>query len=60
MEDKNHLIQGFSKKNRNEKIQIVAEKHKNPSEADLIYKSFHHQNSTTQRLLCLLYTSRCV
>lgn len=51
MENKNHLIQGFSKKNRNEKIQIVSEKHKNQAEANTIYKSFHHQSPETQRML---------
>lgn len=51
MKNENQLIQGFSKQSKEDKLKIVASLHENQSEAERIYKSFHHSDSNMQNLL---------
>lgn len=45
------IIHGFSKKNRDEKLNLVSECIGNPASALELLKSFHHANEKTQKLL---------
>lgn len=45
------LIQGFSKKNRDEKLELVSSYCDNQQKALNIFKSFHHQDEKTEKLL---------
>lgn len=51
MKNENQLIQGFSKQSKENKLKIVASLHESQSEAERIYKSFHHADSKMQNLL---------
>ncbi len=49
--EKSHLIQGFSKKNRDEKLAIVADQISDSENALSIYKSFHHPDPKIQEMI---------
>lgn len=49
--EKSHLIQGFSKKNRDEKLAIVADQISDNQNALDIYKSFHHPDPKIQEMI---------
>ena len=51
MKTEQNIIHGFSKKSRDEKLNLVAETFSQPGEALALYKSFHHLNNATQKLL---------
>lgn len=51
MKEKHNLVQGFSKKSRDEKLYIVTEHLANQQDALAAYKSFHHSNPKIQKLL---------
>lgn len=45
------MIQGFSKRTKEEKLDIVADLHNDSEEAKKLYQSFHHQDPKMQGLL---------
>lgn len=45
------MIQGFSKKSRDEKLALIVEQLKESEKALEIYKSFHHPDSRTQEMI---------
>lgn len=51
MTDKSHLIQGFSKKSRDEKLALVAAQIKDSDQALEVFKSFHHADAKTQEMI---------
>ncbi len=51
MTDKLRIIQGFSKKSRDEKLAIIADQLKESEKALEIYKSFHHPDAKTQEMI---------
>lgn len=51
MADQSQLIRGFSKKNVDEKLDIIASTFTNKEEVIGFFKSFHHQDEKIQRLL---------
>ncbi|HET8574158.1 MAG TPA: hydroxymethylglutaryl-CoA reductase, degradative [Edaphocola sp.] len=51
MEGGQNMIHGFSKKSRDEKLNLVAEYYSQPGEVLALYKSFHHTDGKTQKLL---------
>lgn len=51
MKDKSHIIQGFSRKSRDEKLKLVAEQIQDSDRALEIFKSFHHQHPKTQETI---------
>ncbi|MCC7400223.1 MAG: hydroxymethylglutaryl-CoA reductase, degradative [Chitinophagaceae bacterium] len=50
MKDKK-IVHGFSKKSRDEKLGLVTEYHPDPLSALAVFKSFHHPDAKTQKLL---------
>src|SRR5690625_1764503 len=51
MRENKNIIHGFSKKNRDEKLDLVTEYHADRSNALDVYKSFHHSDKKIQKLL---------
>lgn len=51
MTEKSHLIHGFSKKSRDEKLQLVAAQIEDSESALEIYRSFHHNDAKTQEMI---------
>jgi hydroxymethylglutaryl-CoA reductase len=51
MENDQHIIHGFSKKSRDEKLELVTRYLADPKSAKALFKSFQHANSKMQRLL---------
>ncbi|MBX2932385.1 MAG: hydroxymethylglutaryl-CoA reductase, degradative [Chitinophagaceae bacterium] len=51
MKKEQKIVHGFSKKSRDEKLNIVTEKHTNAANALSLFKSFHHSDSKMQSLL---------
>lgn len=51
MTDNTHLIHGFSKKSRDEKLALIAEQIKEDKQALEIFRSFHHTDPKTQEMI---------
>src|SRR5690554_7668257 len=51
MRRRNEIVHGFSKKTRDEKLELVTSFHENSEEALSIFKSFHHLDGKTQKLI---------
>ncbi len=51
MKDKQNIIHGFSKKSRDEKLDLVTAYHADHLSALEVYKSFHHSEAKIQKLL---------
>lgn len=51
MSRRNEIVHGFSKKTRDEKLELVTSFHENSEEALSIFKSFHHLDGETQKLI---------
>lgn len=51
MKGKQQLVQGFSKKSRDEKLNTVTAQHADPADALSVFKSFHHPDGKIQKLL---------
>lgn len=51
MKEKSHIIQGFSRKCRDEKLKLVAAQIKDSDGALEIFRSFHHPHSKTQETI---------
>jgi hydroxymethylglutaryl-CoA reductase len=51
MKDQSHIIQGFSKKSREEKLSLVASQMKESKDAITILKSFHHNDPEMQEII---------
>jgi hydroxymethylglutaryl-CoA reductase len=51
MKDQSHIIQGFSKKSREEKLALVASQMKESKDAITILKSFHHNDPEMQEII---------
>lgn len=51
MTEKTPLLRGFSKKNTDEKLDIITSTFENKEEIIRFFKSFHHQDEKIQRLL---------
>jgi len=51
MEGKQLMIHGFSKKSRDEKLNMIANGCADGNKAAAVLKSFHHQDNATQKLL---------
>lgn len=51
MEKEQDMIHGFSKKSRDEKLDLIAEYYSQPNEVLALYKSFHHADRQIQKLL---------
>ncbi len=51
MKNENQLIQGFSKQSKENKLKIVASLYDNPTDVELMYKSFQHSDPKMQSLL---------
>lgn len=51
MKNSSHIVQGFSKKSRDEKLALVTSFLSDPQQAGEIYRSFHHGDARTQELI---------
>lgn len=51
MKDTSHIIHGFSKKSRDEKLKLVAAQIAESKEAVEIFESFHHPDAKTQEMI---------
>lgn len=51
MEEEQKIIHGFSKKGRDEKLDLVAARHADRENALSLYRSFHHADAKMQKLL---------
>lgn len=51
MTDKNRMIQGFSKKSRDEKLALIAAQFQDSAKALEVYNSFHHRDAHTQAMI---------
>lgn len=51
MKEKSKIIHGFSKKSRNEKLELIAAHIPENEQAMEIYKSFHHAHAPTQEMI---------
>ena len=51
MKDISHIIHGFSKKSRDEKLKLVAAQIAESKEAVEIFESFHHPDAKTQEMI---------
>ena len=51
MKDASHIIHGFSKKSREEKLALIVAQLKESTDALMILKSFHHQDPEMQEII---------
>ncbi|HLW39827.1 MAG TPA: hydroxymethylglutaryl-CoA reductase, degradative [Brumimicrobium sp.] len=49
--EKQKIIHGFSKKTRDEKLEMITKYHADPEAALELFRSFHHEDQETQKLI---------